>query len=227
MRSRVALGALAAFAVLAAILWIPWATTERPIIASTPVPPPQFGVSPAPVRGGGTACQRNVTFYSRTKVAEIGVLTGGRPGPPLEITASAPGYRQRVLVPGGYRDDQALRFHLRPPSHSALGQLCIRNTGRQGVNLVATGELATTGRPDLVIDGTQQPVDAKLLFFDTVKQSYASRIGEIFGHAANFTPPFLSQPVLIVLALVTLLVIPVLVAAALSAAFREDDQAAD
>ena len=225
MRSRVVLGALACFAVVAAILWIPWATTERPIIASTPVPPPQFGVSPAAVRGGGTACQRNVTFYSRTKVAEIGVLTGGKPGPVLAVTASAPGYGQRVTIPAGYKDDQALRFHLDPPSHSVLGQLCIRNTGRQSVNLVGTGELATTGRPNLLIDGVQQPIDAKLLFYDTVKESYAARIGETFGHAANFTPAFFSQPVLIAIALLTLIGIPVLMAGALSSAFREDEQA--
>jgi hypothetical protein len=222
MRSRVVLGALAAFAVLAAILWIPWATDKRPIIASTPVPPPVFGVTPAAVPAGATACMTNVTFYERTQIAEIGVTTKGR-GPALDITASASGYRSTARVPGGYTSNPALRFTLTPPGKPVLGRLCIRNTGRSAISLNGTEELSTMGRPSLVINGAAQPMDAKLVFYDKRRVSYASRLSEIFRHAALFTPPFLSAAVLILLGLIALVGIPVAMAKALAVAWSEDD----
>src|SRR3954449_5587586 len=115
MARRRMLGPLAVFAVIAAILWIPWATKERVVIAPTPVPAPLFGSTPIPLKGGATACQQNVTFNSQTQIAEIGVTTGGKPGPPLAIKADAPGYHVRSAVPGGYHDEPALRFDLAAP----------------------------------------------------------------------------------------------------------------
>jgi len=213
MRSRVVLGALAAFVVLAAILWIPWATEDRVIVASTPGPPPAFGIAPAPVKA--------------TEIGEIGVTSTKGGGSPLAITASAPGYRATAKVPGGYDPDGAIRFDIKPPSRSVLGQLCIRNAGRRTVNLVATNELRTMGRPSLVIDGTVQPIDAKLLFYDRVRLSYASRIGEILGHAANLTPGFMSKGVLFLFALLALAGMPVAMALALARAVSEDEERAD
>jgi hypothetical protein len=227
MRSRVVIGALAAFAVLAAILWIPWATEKRAIVASTPVPPPVFGITPVPVKAGSTACLQNVTFYSRTRIGELSVTNTRGGGSPLAITATAPGYRSTARVPGGYDPDGAIRFGLARPSKSVLGQLCIRNAGRRTVNLVATNELRTLGRPTLVVDGAAQPVDAKLVFFDDVRQSYAGRIGEILGHAANFLPSFLPRGVLFLLGLLALVGIPIAMTAALVSSARADEQRVD
>src|SRR4051795_7611837 len=212
MARRRMLGPLAVFAVIAAILWIPWATKERVVIAPTPVAAPLFGITPIPLKGGATACQQNVTFDPQTQIAEIGVMTPGRPGPPLAVTARATGYHVTATVPGGYRDDPALRFTIAAPPGPVIGTLCMKNSGRAPISLDGTGEFRTMGRPSLTIDGVAEPTDAKLVFYAKVRSSYLSRAGQIFGHAANFTPAFFSKAVLIVIALLGLVGIPVAMA---------------
>src|SRR5215212_10406000 len=98
MRRRTLLIWACAFAVIGAVLWLPWMTKERTVVAATPVPPPLFGITPAPLKGGSTACLQDVTFSPETQVAEIGVATGGKAGPPLEITAAAPGYNATARI---------------------------------------------------------------------------------------------------------------------------------
>src|SRR4051812_19107491 len=113
MRSRdVMLIALAAFVVVAAVLWIPWATKSRVVIASTPVPPALFGITPAPLKGGATGCMHSVTFDPQTQIGEIGFNTNGKPGPRLAITATAPGYRATSQIPAGHVNDPAARFEI-------------------------------------------------------------------------------------------------------------------
>ena len=222
MAKRAVLIGLGLYALAAAILWIPWATQERVITAATPVPPPMFAISPAPLKGGSTACLDQVTFDPRTRIGEIGLTTGGKPGPPLDITASAPGYRATAKIAAGYRDDPAARFTIDAPPGPVLGTLCIRNAGRTTVSLNGTNEFRTMGRPALAIDNVHQPLDAKLVFYDSVQVSYAARVGEILSHASIFTPGFLSKTVLILIALLALIGIPLAVAMALAIAARED-----
>jgi hypothetical protein len=211
-----------ALAVLGAVLWLPWATKERTVVAATPVPPPLFGITPAPLKGGSTACMQQVTFSPETQIGEIGVATGGKPGPPLAITASARDYRSTARVGPGYRDDPSLRFQLAAPGGPVIGRLCIRNEGHRAISLNATNEFRTMGRPQLVVDGQPQPIDPHLAFYSRVEQSYLSRVGEIFTHAAVFTPAFLSKVVLMLLALLALAGIPLLVIAAFARAARDD-----
>src|SRR4051794_14623898 len=220
MARRPLLIGLGVLAVIAAILWIPWATKER-VVTTTPVPPPLFGITPAPVKAGGTACLTNVTFTPETEIGEIGLTTNG-PGPPLDITASAKGYRAGTKIAGGYRSDPAARFTIAAPPGPVIGKLCIHNAGRSGVSLNGTNESRTMGRPTLVVDGVAQPLDAKLVFYDRVRSSYVSRLGTIFTHAAVFTPAFFSKAVLMLLALLALVGIPLAIAAALAIALRED-----
>src|SRR4051794_31163935 len=220
MAKRPLLIALAVFVVVAAILWIPWATKER-VVSTTPVPPPLFGITPAPLKPGSTACLTNVTFTPETDIGEIGLTTKGA-GPPLDVTASAQGYHATAKIGGGYSSDPAARFTIAAPREPVIGKLCVRNAGKSGVSLNGTNEFRTMGRPTLVIDGAVQPVDAKLVFYDRMRSSYLSRIGTIFSHAAVFTPSFFSKPVLMLLALLALVGIPLAIGAALTIALRED-----
>jgi hypothetical protein len=221
MAKRPLLIALGVFVVVAAILWIPWATKDR-VVGSTPVPPPLFGITPVPLKGGSTACLDNVTFSPQTDIGEIGVTTKGKPGPRLDITASAPGYHVTSQISAGYSTDPAARFPIASPPGAVIGKLCIHNAGKTAISLNGTNEFRTMGRPTLVVDGAPQPVDAKLVFYDRVHSSYVSRLGSIFGHAAIFTPGFFSKVVLMLLALLALVGIPLAVALALSIALRED-----
>src|SRR3954452_17635980 len=136
MAERTALIGFGVFAVIAAILWIPWATKERVVIGSTPVPPALFSITPAPIKPGGTACLTNVTFSPATEIGEIGLTTGKKPGPPLEITATGPhGYLATARIPGGYPDDPTSRFTIQSPPRSEIGTLCIHNAGKTAVSL--------------------------------------------------------------------------------------------
>jgi hypothetical protein len=220
MARRTVIVALGVFAVIAAILWIPWATKER-VVTTTPVPPPIFSITPIPLKAGKTACLDNVTFSPQTEVGEIGVTTK-KPGPPLDITANAPGYHATAKINGGYPSDPSARFTIAAPPGPVLGKLCIHNAGETAISLNGTNEFRTMGRPNVVIDGVTQPADAKLVFYDRVRSSYISRFGQILGHAAVFTPPFFSKIVLTLLILLALVGIPPTIAWALALAWRED-----
>jgi hypothetical protein len=221
---RVLLIALSAFALVAAVLWIPWATKSRVVTAATPVPAALVGYVPAPLPGGATGCMSSVTFSPQTQIGEIAVVTKGKPGPALAISAKATGYRASARVPAGYHDNDAIRFDLATPKDAVIGSLCIRNTGKQTVVLKATTEFRTMGRPQLSIDGTPQPMDPKLIFYERDRSSFLSRAGDILRHAAVFTPPFLPRIVLGLLALIALIGIPVAVAFALKSAVEADSE---
>lgn len=217
--------ALALLALVAAALWVPWATQKRGVIAATPVPAPLFGYTPAPLAGGQTACIQTVTFSPQTQIGEMALVTNGRPGPALELTAKAPGYRATARIPAGYRDDVGVRFNLPTPAKPVIGDLCIRNTGRRTISLNGTTESRTMGRPQLVIGGAVQPSDPKLVFYARGERSYAGRAGEMLRHAAIFTPPFLPPAALGLLALVALVGIPLAIALALKSASGADGEA--
>ena len=227
MDRRILAAGLALFVIAGAILWIPWATEKRGVIASTAVAPPLFGVTPAPLKPGHTACMKQVTLDPLSQVGEIGVATGGKPGPLLAITASAPGYRATSRIPAGYTDSAAVHFTLAPPRRSVMGQLCIRNAGSRALSLNATAEFRTMGRASLFVDNVPQPYDAQLQFFAAKPKSYAARVGATFRHAAIFTPGFLPRPVLILLALLALIGIPLGAIAALAIAARHDEEAGE
>jgi hypothetical protein len=227
MDRRILAAGLALFVIAGAILWIPWATEKRGVVASTAVAPPLFGITPAPLAPGHTACLKQVTLDPLSQIGEIGVTTGGKPGPPLEITASGPGYRATSRVPAGYTDTAALHFPLTPPRRAVIGQLCIRNAGGRAMSLNATAEFRTMGRPTLFVDDVPQPYDAQLVFLAAKPKSYAERAGSTFRHAAIFTPGFLPRPVLMLLALLALIGIPLGAVAALAIAAKRDDEAGE
>jgi hypothetical protein len=221
---RVMLIALAAFAVVAAVLWIPWATKDRVVVASTPVPPPLFGITPAPLKGGVTGCMQGVTFDPQTQIGEIGFDTKGKPGPRIAITATAPGYRATSQIPAGDVDDPSARFNITAPDKAVIGKLCFRNTGKREISLNATTEFRTMGRPDLYVNGQQQPMDPKLIFYARGQGSYLSRAGDILRHAAIFTPPVFSRWVLALIGLVAIAGVPVAIALALKKSVEADRQ---
>jgi hypothetical protein len=223
MPRRTTLIALMAFVAVAAILFVPWLTKKRDIVASTPVPQALFGVKPVPLKHGQRACMNQVTLDPLSQIAEIGVMTSKKPGPPLDVVATGPGYRSTARVPAGYTDSPALYFNLTPPPHALIGQICFRNSGRSAMSLDGTDEFRTNGRPTLTIDGAPQSLDAQLKLYGRNHESYLSQAGTIFRRAATFTPGFLPRVVLALLAFLALVAIPAGVFRALAIAARDHD----
>jgi hypothetical protein len=217
-------GGLTLFALAAAILWIPWFTEDRGVLASTPVPPPLYGLLPVKLAPGQTACLSQVTFSPRGQVAELSLVPGAMPGPPLAVTASAPGYHATAQIPAGYKDDYAYRFPIAPPAHSVIGQFCVRNAGSHPMSVNTTNEFRSMGRPSMTIDGALQTSQMHLSFYERKPSSYADRITDIFSHASVFTPPFLPAGVLIAIAVLALAGIPAGVLYAFASALGKEDE---
>jgi hypothetical protein len=226
MAKRVLIGSLGAFLLLGAILWIPWATEKRGYIASTPVPPPLFGVTPATLGPGQNACLTQVTLDAHSQIGQIGASTPrNKPGPPLQVTASAPGYYASTRISGGYSETAALQFRLTPPAKPLLATVCVTNEGKEAMSLHGTGEFRTMGRPRLLIDGVEQPFDAQLAFYAAKPKSYAARAGAIFRHAAIFTPPWLPAALIALLGLLALVAVPLGVLRAFAIAASDEEPA--
>lgn len=224
MAKRVWIGGLVVFALVAAIVWVPWFTEKRTVIAATPVTPPLFGVTPVPLGPGKAACLDELTLAPEMEIGQIGVRTDAGPGPALEVTVEGDGYRDTTRIPGGYEPTQALQFRLEPPAAALIGRLCVRNAGDRPVELIGTNEFRTMGRPTMTADGQSQPFDFQLQFFERERESFAGRIGDIFGHAAVFTPGVVPAALIGMLALLALIGIPVGILSALARAARDDEQ---
>src|SRR5689334_23744816 len=101
MRSRLATPAglaVGAAIVIALVVvvgrMLPWATEQRQIVSSVPVPPPLFTISPVALDPGRIACTDRVALDPDSGVAAIRLAPR---------SAGVPGLAMTVRAPGGYR----------------------------------------------------------------------------------------------------------------------------
>jgi hypothetical protein len=189
MARRVALTGAAVLVVLAAVFLIPFATRKREVTVSAPAGPPLPPASlvPATIKPGSRLCIRQLALSPDDQVARVLVQTGGRPGPPLRVDVTAPGYSATSTVQPGYRDGP-LEIALTPPRRSMRGDLCVQNTGRAAMSILASGVGEKLSRPQPELDGTQLQQDVPIVFHERAQASLANRTGELIGHASVFTP---------------------------------------
>jgi hypothetical protein len=220
MHRRVVIGAVVAFCVAAAILFIPWFVKDRTVIASVTTPRALYGVTPLTVGPKQTACVDLVSYDSQSQIARFGVQTHGRPGPPLELIAGGPGYRSVSPLAGGYSDSNDIEAAIHPPAHSVDGKFCWRNVGRVPVDLDGTIEPRTFSRSNTTLDGNKAEPDLQLAFLERKEQPLAARLGEIARHAGVFVPG--GAAVVWIIALLALVGIPAGSFLALRSALDED-----
>jgi hypothetical protein len=226
-----ALGAaLILLALAAAGVFIPYLTRERDAIAGVPVPEPFAVPENIPLGPGQEVCLEEVAIDPDSEIAEFTVISKRRSGPPLRVSATAPGYRAVAEVEGGYRRQQTTRFPpeplrvpLEPPGSSLLAEFCVANSGARRVELLAAHEPRTVSRTVARVDGEEVAPDLALRFLAADSGSVLARLGSLIDRMSAFRPAVLEKPVLWLLLALLVLVLPVAAIYAVVSSFRVDD----
>jgi hypothetical protein len=157
---------------------------ERTVAYSLGVPPTGLVVTIPP---GKRACQEPVDLDVEARAVAFPVVTGGRPGEPLELTVRAPSGRVlgRGKVAGGYADgsEQTARLDriVGPVDGSAV---CIANAGDRPVSLYGSDNVIFS---HTTLDGAgDNPADFDLRFLYDEPRSFLGLIPDAFDHAALF-----------------------------------------
>jgi hypothetical protein len=164
-----------------------------------------------------------VAFDPATRAATILTDKGTRNGPPLRVTATAPGYRSTAFVPGGYGGFASLQATLDAPPRSAIGEVCVENEGRRRVGLQGTEEGRIQNRSATTVDGRELRQKLTLLLGEGRARSLADRPGEVLDRMAAFKPPILGSAVLAVIGLLILAGVPAAVVYAIARSISEDE----
>jgi hypothetical protein len=200
--------------------------SERPI-AGTPAPRALFKATLFTIPAHGRACMSSTTLppNGRLLQLELGEVSGGPHGsPPLDVLLTAPGYRELAHLPGEQSEGSA-QLAIRPPRRYVIGSVCLLNMGNTPAGLVGSTEARSTSRSKLTINGKPTEGDIALTFLNSHRQSRLSRLGEVFGHASNLTDHLVPVWLVWILALATLVLVPIGTVLAVRRALAEDEAA--
>jgi hypothetical protein len=214
--------ALFVVAVAAVAVFIPYVTREREAVAGVPVPPPYEVAENIRLAPDQQVCLKGVAIDVDSEIAEFSIASNTRSGPPLRVSARAPGYRAGGEVAGGYTGPGARRVPLDPPSQSLLADFCVANRGERSVQLLGAHEGRTASRPVAFVAGEEIPQDMTLRFLEKDYGSVLGRLGSLIDRMSAFHPPVLEKPVLWLLLALLVLVLPAAAIYAIVSSFRAD-----
>ncbi|HET6550091.1 MAG TPA: hypothetical protein VFG79_16635 [Solirubrobacter sp.] len=185
---------------LAAVAFGHFLLAPRDLVASTPSPRPMFQVTFVDLPPQQRLCLNDVTIPHDARQARFQVRTYGRPGPALDVELLAPGYRERLRVPAGYRDEALISAPMTPPREARLGRVCLRQDGAARISLVGTTEDRTRSRPYGDVDGEPVSADTYLAFYAGRTASALHETPAIVDRMGAFRPgivgPWLLWPLL-------------------------------
>lgn len=217
--------ALAVFgaAVVACLVFaaLPWLTRNRDFPSTIPQPPPLTVQSLVEMKAGDDVCMRDVAMEPHAGQARFVTGSYGRTGPALEFRISGPGYRVRRHIAAGYADNHPHVVAINGPPRTMLVTVCFRDEGPRKVALYGSNDRARS-RVQVTNDGAREGVAPQLAFYEAKPVSIADRLGSVVDRVAAFRG-FLGHAWLVwLLALASLIVMPVGVGIALwRAAERE------
>jgi len=217
-----ALGAALLVLVVAALaVFVPYLSREREAVAGVPVPSP-FAV-PENIRlaPDQEVCLDAVAIDVDSEIAEFTVTSKSKSGPPLRVSAEAPGYRAAAEVDGGYLSPETIRVPLEPPTRSLLAEFCVANRGNRKVDLLGAHEPRTASRVIARVDGTDIPQDLTLRFLTEEDGSVLGRLDTLVARMSAFHPLVLETPVLWLLLGLLVLVLPAAAIYAVVSSFRD------
>lgn len=175
--------------VIGALLFIrPFATREREIISSTPASPSLF-TPPVPLdlQPGDELCVKDLPIDRDSQLARLVVLTDGKPGSPLAVSASGPGYSFHGMHAGGFPEGP-VELSLRPPPRSLDGQICVRNKGSRKIAIQATPVGQRFSRPQPYLNGGPLEQDVPMTLHRANSASLIAQTPRALQHAAVFVP---------------------------------------
>lgn len=169
-----------AFVFLAVVLFKSPLTDKHTRIASVGTPNPVNTESQVRLKAGSRLCLTRTLLSPRTEIAELVVMQGDAPTPPLEVVAEGPGYRSPVArIPASEPGRHPVTARIQPPDRELIGQLCVRAAERKPVTFVGTVEFRTITRSIGTIDGTPIGEDVALKFYTEERVSALSELGNI------------------------------------------------
>jgi hypothetical protein len=199
---------------------VPFLTKKRDIPAAVPSPPPLVATSLDDLPAGRALCMSRIAISAESQQMRFKVGTYHRPGPPLALTVTGSGYRAAANVPGRYADNAALAVAIPRPPGSRLVTVCIRNRGRHNIAFYAAADRAKS-RARVSVAGKRVVATPTLFFNQRERSTVAGQAGTITGRIAVFRGFLDHAWVVWLLALLALVAVPVLVAAGLAAALRD------
>jgi hypothetical protein len=214
MRSAALAAYVAVLAAFTLFIGKPFLEKQREFPAEVPSPYPLAVQSLDVVRGGGRLCMTDVAISRQTEQMRFQIGTYGRPGPPLQVSVRAPGYRAAVRVGAGWADNLVHHVPLPRPAGDQLVTVCIQNGGRRKIAVYAAGDNARS-RVGVFIDGQRVFDTPQLAFYERGHASIAQRASLTADRLATFRGLFGHEWIVWVLAFLFAAGMPVLLGAAL------------
>jgi hypothetical protein len=194
---------------------------ERPI-AGTPAPRALFHATIFSLPPRQSACMSPLTFSpkGRTLALQFGETSAAGGSPPIDVRLTAPGYRASAHVAGGSEEQAQVPVH--SPRRFVIGSACLTNRGTAPALLAGSTELRSRSRVAMTIGGRPVAGDIALTFLANKSQSRLSRIGEVFEHASILTDRLIPVWLVWIIAVLTVLSVPLATVALFYRALRED-----
>jgi len=206
--------------------WLPFLSAERAQFASTPVVRPEITAAELRLAAGQQACVDGVEFSPRAQAALLQVTSTAGAGPPVELTARAPGYRAKATGPSNYGANSPLTIAFTPARTTLTrGTLCLRNVGRTPVGLLANDQPRSRAAQTVTLDGKPTLTQPVVTLQERDPQPLTARAGTLFDHVAAFRPFPVGPVGLWSLVVGVGLGVPLLVGYGLARALREDPPA--
>ncbi len=185
---------------------LPWLTRDGGVRVATPVPPQGFGLSTVALQRGKPVCIQDVLLPSATQVVSVGgSVPTGKPGPSVDVTIAAPGYRHTATVARGW--PQGLQVTIPSPPRDVLASICLESRSKIPAVLNANG--GTVVRAFTTVDGQRGGPVVSVDLLRSEPASRLSRLGLMLDRAAEFTWRPLSGGLARVLVALVLLLVPV------------------
>jgi hypothetical protein len=222
---RSGLAALLAVCAAAAVALVLVAAADRRQTAFAFVPRSVFVVGEA--SPGDQLCQRGLQAPARFDAIDLRLGTGGRPGPPLDVTVRGEGGRTLATgtVAPGARDNAQAQARIVPavPAGTRF-DICFRNDGRREVGFYGGSWYLSPGRA--YAGRRRLEGNVRIVFLRDEPRSALSLVPDMFRRAALFRPDPVGAWTFWLLLVLVVAGIPALLALALRAAGREEPGAA-
>jgi hypothetical protein len=205
-----------------AVWWVPYLSRDRDYAASVVQPLPLKGPTQLVLGAGQRACLAPATMTTDSTQARFMVGTYFRPGPPMELSITGPGYATRRSIRAGFPDNATLRVNVPPPRRDMSVRLCIANRGDRRVALNASADRTKTAARTQV-DGRPGAANPTFAFYAARPAAITSRLSRIVERVSLFKPGIVGSWLLWPLLVATAAGIPVGALWALRRAVDDDE----